>query len=1547
MRNAFCILLFGATLLATSRPAMAGPAGSPAQPGAIALLPVNVTGSQVGSTVQPGAQPLRVFIVQLSNSDPLFDATLTSISFENRISGSGSQTQRDQSWQPLVLTQDKRIILEPIEGTSSIEAIPIGEYLGTAIFSSGTARFSGLSVPISAGTTVTLYVFSGASLSARDADALDLRIPSSSSVTISGASVGGNFPIDPSGTFPIDGMVVDQIKLFPVTTPTLAVGSIRNLALDVRIPTNGYSTDVLQRLAVQNLGTARATDEIAGMEAWLDDGDDLFSPAADTRLGPMVFTGDRWQLSGLSVPIPLAGVRVFVSADVAELAEAGRTLRLALPTLPDVGVGVQSGNDGPVDGVVANPSAQTIAVVDRVALAVKPVDSGAVDPGQAGVTLLDLVATNTYSVDKQLTSLVVTNAASGPGSQAQLDGETTTLALRLDANDDGALDGGDPVVATSFFIGGRASFGGFAWDLPAGKSRQLFVTGDVALLAAADGDVLAGSVAGAADLGFSDPTALSAIFPLGPGAAWKVDGMIAAQIQNRGAPALTLGPSEGPALALDGVVRRNGYRDDLLTGFAVTNVGTAADSDFAEVHLWQDGGDGQLSGDDQDLGVMTAGPGGWTSGALSVPLTAAGARLFASVTAAATPTDSATVQLALPPGGLAVQSDNDGPRDLAVVNSDALLLTDRALLASLDVTPDAVTVGQLVTVRMTVRNISGEAVDNVTPSALTISGSATLAYASGPVPAAANIGALGQQVFTWTYTATGVGQARFTGSASGVGNPSGTPRSSLPATSDPVDVFQQADHLPWSASTAMPLSVNRGQTNVVPLFLTLGDGSGGGSSGVLVTALKLRIESGSGAGIIPADLLSRVAVQVGGTTHVSRTSLETSGSTVDLTLATPILVNGGSAVTAAIAIDIAPATVVPNFRLVIPDSTYLTGEDATTGAPVVLVLQGQSYPVRTTLARVVAEATELDVAAVPGPRIEAAQGQPDVRFATLRLTNPGVTGVTSDVRVASFAVVLRDASGITVTAPDAVIERVRVRVGPQLLADQPVTASSDSLIDLTLSPLLSVPVNAPIDLELTADLPSGATLGTWRLSLADSTLFDARDPNSGNRVAVVYAAAVIEGDSVTIETPADSVVVVGVPRMPSAIGVGAAGVVALDALLRHPGAPGTAAVRLDSLVVRCVDEGRNPIPAGAYVERLHVRWNGVTVATLADPPVSGNVMALGLPGLAIEPGERDTLTLALDFEAAAPPGSFELILNASGMIATDADTRQPVTVAGDGGFEFPILSGLTRLSAPARTLIADLVDHMPAGIAADGAEVVAGDVTLLNDAAIGSGTITVDHFGLRAADAARAALAVGAGAQVVRLYSGGSMWAEAALQPADTVATLTGAPLVMAPQVVKTLELRFVPRAAAAVPGLRLGFGASDVGVVQSTNPLLAVAVQPPAGKSFPLWTEYGGFAVADLDRSYSNFPNPFAAGREPTRFAYYLPSDGRVTLRIWTARGERVVTVLEAVSRGQGLHQDDAWDGRNGRGDVVTNGVYVAEMVVQLDAGGSRRLLRKVAVVR
>ncbi|HXF59233.1 MAG TPA: hypothetical protein VN539_05375, partial [Candidatus Saccharimonadales bacterium] len=127
---------------------------------------------------------------------------------------------------------------------------------------------------------------------------------------------------------------------------------------------------------------------------------------------------------------------------------------------------------------------------------------------------------------------------------------------------------------------------------------------------------------------------------------------------------------------------------------------------------------------------------------------------------------------------------------------------------------------------------------------------------------------------------------------------------------------------------------------------------------------------------------------------------------------------------------------------------------------------------------------------------------------------------------------------------------------------------------------------------------------------------------------------------------------------------------------------------------------------------------------------------------------------------------------------------------------------------------------------------------------------------------------------------------------------------------------------------------------------LLQVRVSPAQG-TFPLWTGAGVFGNASLRESYSNFPNPFPAGRGATAFAYYLRDAARVTLRILTPGGDGVATLVDDGARPAGMNQSDLWNGRNGKGSVVRNGVYIAELAVTYADGSRDQARRKVAVVR
>jgi len=98
-----------------------------------------------------------------------------------------------------------------------------------------------------------------------------------------------------------------------------------------------------------------------------------------------------------------------------------------------------------------------------------------------------------------------------------------------------------------------------------------------------------------------------------------------------------------------------------------------------------------------------------------------------------------------------------------------------------------------------------------------------------------------------------------------------------------------------------------------------------------------------------------------------------------------------------------------------------------------------------------------------------------------------------------------------------------------------------------------------------------------------------------------------------------------------------------------------------------------------------------------------------------------------------------------------------------------------------------------------------------------------------------------------------------------------------------------------------------------------------------------------------TNYPNPFHPPLQPTLIAYKLDDAAGVVLRIFTLRGDLVHR--QSFERGEaggraGLNEVP-WDGRNGRGDVVASGGYIAEIEAHGTGETLHVMRRKIAVVR
>jgi hypothetical protein len=101
---------------------------------------------------------------------------------------------------------------------------------------------------------------------------------------------------------------------------------------------------------------------------------------------------------------------------------------------------------------------------------------------------------------------------------------------------------------------------------------------------------------------------------------------------------------------------------------------------------------------------------------------------------------------------------------------------------------------------------------------------------------------------------------------------------------------------------------------------------------------------------------------------------------------------------------------------------------------------------------------------------------------------------------------------------------------------------------------------------------------------------------------------------------------------------------------------------------------------------------------------------------------------------------------------------------------------------------------------------------------------------------------------------------------------------------------------------------------------------------------------ASNVSQQFYNYPNPFGnSTRLQTRFVFLPLADGNATIEIYTLTG-RLVRKLTITDAQQGIPNESiAWDGRNGEGQKVRNGVYIAV----LKAPNSPKRTTKIMIAR
>lgn len=126
----------------------------------------------------------------------------------------------------------------------------------------------------------------------------------------------------------------------------------------------------------------------------------------------------------------------------------------------------------------------------------------------------------------------------------------------------------------------------------------------------------------------------------------------------------------------------------------------------------------------------------------------------------------------------------------------------------------------------------------------------------------------------------------------------------------------------------------------------------------------------------------------------------------------------------------------------------------------------------------------------------------------------------------------------------------------------------------------------------------------------------------------------------------------------------------------------------------------------------------------------------------------------------------------------------------------------------------------------------------------------------------------------------------------------------------------------------------------QNADPAASVGLQClPA--VLPFDSSLVSLRPQDPGRSLRYYPNPFHPGHGSLTFEFAVASSSAYTVHIYTLQGESVRSLAQGQAE-PGALQRIAWDGRNGVGNLVNSGVYVA--VIQV---GGQALTARIAVLK
>jgi len=709
--------------------------------------------------------------------------------------------------------------------------------------------------------------------------------------------------------------------------------------------------------------------------------------------------------------------------------------------------------------------------------------------------------------------------------------------------------------------------------------------------------------------------------------------------------------------------------------------------------------------------------------------------------------------------------------------------------------------------------------------------------------------------------------------------------SSLNSSSELLYIQDIPEKLVVSHIPSMPFEVNKGQVDIMPMSIIFKNPATSTLTGdIVIDTLSFDV------GTRPNQAIDKITFKRAGIVYGSKTKIETLGTTTILSLETPIVILPGQSIAVNLMLDIPTSTTTDRFQI------SLIGVNSNVAVEGNFPLDSGYTWIKTKSEGIVVGLQNDNV-----PRY-VNKGQPDVLATQITFTNNNSSN-SSKVEIIGLSMIISSTNTIS---------KIRIKDETITYAEKDISSQNPIFIDL-FTPIIIYNFKK-IDIRVDiVDIPSTFDFNFGSLSVK------ARDYNTKENIPVELGTTT--SSTIIIQSRAQEVILSASSTIPARVYQGEEGIQVFELAIYHAGTITNASILLKEVKLN-IPQGITMIIEGGFGTGATPGTQNLTLITPAT----------------ITPQTTMTLNFKIDILPQASLGETKLKLFDLKLV--DANDFRIITAT------FSTIFALTQIVKQPSGLLVSYQNRIPVNLAKGEKNITLLALTFTNQGGTYTDEIKIGTISLSITDRFNNPISAKRVFSNLILSFDDTQIIKSNIPP-DSKVTINLVPnLKVSVDEAKTVIIKGDISDLASAKNFKLGLETnSDIEATDNWGNAVGVSALP--GYSFPMQSEEAIIFEPALDNSFTNYPNPFAAGRETTTIAYYLPQDGYVTIKIYTVIGDLVITLLQDSFKSQGMHQEDTWNGRNGVGEVVLNGVYFCQIKVNYLSGLSDKKVRKIAVVR